>query len=234
MSLMPVQDKRVPTAPSGMGSPAGTFVWSRGGQRLTPAEIARRRQLTAAQGQRAGDTSPIGHWSQGLVRVLDGLSVGLENRRLAKAEEANRVENDEIATLLMPKDGAPVADDVVLRALMNPNVSEGNRGVAKMMFEQRAKGPVEPVIKQLNNGDYVGFHPITGEIMFTQKDPNPRPVFDWITTENRDGTKTLVPMGPNGPAGGGMPPQPLPERPVGNLTPITGGGASNGAGGFPR
>jgi hypothetical protein len=123
--------------------PTGPFQWGKGGARLTPEDIARRRLIAQRMG--ASDFSPVGHWTQGLGRVLDGLSAGLENRRLSKAEEVNRVESDEIMAALLPQaGGVPAADDVVLRALMSPYASEGAREVAKMEWARRNPKPTEP------------------------------------------------------------------------------------------
>lgn len=125
--------------------PVGPFQWGKGGARLTPEEIALRRRLVDRQMLQAGDTSPVGHWTQGLARVLDGLSGGLANRRLAKSEAANKAENDEIMALLLPKEGAPVAgDDVVMQALMSPYASDQVREFAKMEYGRRNPKPIEP------------------------------------------------------------------------------------------
>lgn len=123
--------------------PTGPFQWGKGGVRLTPEDIARRRAFAARQG--VGDYSPVGHWTQGLGRILDGLSVGMENRRLNKAEGANQAEDAEIMAALLPQAGGQaVGDDVVLRALMNPYASESVREVAKMEWGRRNPKPTEP------------------------------------------------------------------------------------------
>jgi hypothetical protein len=125
--------------------PTGPFQWGKGGVRLTPEEIARQRLLAQRMGAGAMDFSPVGHWTQGLARAAQGLMAGLDERRIAKAEQANTAENDEIMGLLLPQGGgAPAGDDVVLRALMSPYASEGVREVAKMEWSRRNPRPTEP------------------------------------------------------------------------------------------
>lgn len=184
--------------------PTSPFLWGGGGARLTPQEIALRRRMAQQRSQMAGDTSPVGHWTQGLGRILDGLSSGLENRRLAKAEAANVAEGDEIAKLLMPADGAAVADDVVLRALTSPYANDGTRKAAELMWEQRKQKPAAPHYWETNDGS-LGMVGADGKPMVLYKDPTPK--ITWMTADNGDGTKTLVPMGPAGPlsqGGGGL------------------------------
>lgn len=79
--------------------PPDPFMWGQGGQRMTAEDIARRRAI--ADQQTLGDYSPVGHWTQGLGRVLDGFTGGLEQRRLDKAQDANQAaRGEEIAALL--------------------------------------------------------------------------------------------------------------------------------------
>ena len=61
------------------------FVW-KDGKAMTPDEVARQRLLSAAALGRAGDTSPVGHWSQGAARVVDTLGGVLREKRAGKAE----------------------------------------------------------------------------------------------------------------------------------------------------
>lgn len=183
--------------------PTSPFQWGKGGVRLTPEEIARRREIAQRMGR--SDFSPVGHWTQGLGRVLDGLSAGLENRRLSKAETANRAENDEIMALLMPQEGgAPASDDVVMRALMSEYASEPVRQVAKMEYDRRQPKAAAPHYWETNDGS-LGMVGPDGKPVVLYKDPTPK--ITWLTADNGDGTKTIVPMGPAGPlsqGGGGQ------------------------------
>lgn len=77
------------------------FVWGSGGRRLTPEQIAQQRAIAQQQMQTGMDYSPIGHWSQGLSRVAQGLLGGLEMRELAEQEAQNAEENRRIAAALL-------------------------------------------------------------------------------------------------------------------------------------
>src|SRR3546814_8379412 len=74
-------------APVGQMQTAQPFTWGQGGQRLTPEDIALQRRLAAQQMQQGADFSPIGHWSQGLARVAQGLFGGIRERRADKRSE---------------------------------------------------------------------------------------------------------------------------------------------------
>src|SRR5215207_2074920 len=66
------------------------FVWGEGGSALTPEQLKERRKVAAALlHKRVGDASPIGHWTQGLARVADGVLAGLEARDLDAKEREN-------------------------------------------------------------------------------------------------------------------------------------------------
>lgn len=63
------------------------FVWGQGGSKKTPEQIAREREVADAILARAGDTSPVGHWTQGAARVVDALG-GVVRQRRADAADA--------------------------------------------------------------------------------------------------------------------------------------------------
>src|SRR3546814_3091554 len=60
-----------------------------------------QRRLAAQQMQQGADFSPIGHWSQGLARVAQGLFGGMRERRADKASEANAAESNAVLQALM-------------------------------------------------------------------------------------------------------------------------------------
>lgn len=65
------------------------FTWGEGGERLTPEALAKRRQIEDALLAKGVDTSPVGHWSQGLARVADAAAGSVRRGRLGRAEAAN-------------------------------------------------------------------------------------------------------------------------------------------------
>ena len=83
------------------------FLWGRAGAKLTPEQIARDREAADALAKGAMDYSPIGHWSQGLSRVAQGLLAGLDYRTANAAEDENATYNTEIINSLLG--GAPAA-----------------------------------------------------------------------------------------------------------------------------
>lgn len=185
-----------------------SFVWGRGGRRLTPEDIARQRQMAEAQMSGSMDFSPVGHWTQGLARLANGVSGRIQGDRIAEAEQANRAESQSVMQALMAGGSNPATDrSAVLAALANPYLDNSVRQVAGAELERMNAPPAAAVIQHANNGDILGLDPITGEVRFTRVDPNPKPALDWMSMRNEDGTTTFVPVGAGGPIlqGGGGP-----------------------------
>lgn len=116
------------------------FLWGNGGQRLTPQEIAAQRQRSQAMLANGMDTSPVGHWTQGLARVAQAAFGGLQDRRLDQASDANRAESGDIAQLLVGGGGK----DAVAAALVNPYISDEVRGLAEAQFKRMNPAPQQP------------------------------------------------------------------------------------------
>lgn len=86
------------------------FVWGKGGRAMTPEDVERERELVALARAKMGDTSPVGHWTQGATRVVDALGAVLREKRTNKAEAAGLASADEaIAALLAGRGGAGYA-----------------------------------------------------------------------------------------------------------------------------
>jgi hypothetical protein len=82
------------------------FVWGKGGRAMTPEDVERERELVALARAKMGDTSPVGHWTQGATRVVDALGAVLREKRTNKAEEAGLAGADErIAAILAGQGG---------------------------------------------------------------------------------------------------------------------------------
>lgn len=198
--------------------PAAPFLWGRGGRRLSSDAIDMQRRLAAQQMAAGSDFSPLGHWTQGLARVANSVVGGIQmNRADRAAEERQAAQEQSIAALLADYDPASGEPDPVVAALADPEL----RQLGMSVLEARRPEQVEPVIRQRNDGSFIGLHPVTGEIMFEQADPNPKPVLDWLMADDPvTGEKRLIPVGPGGPlmgggdpasgAAGAMPPATLP------------------------
>lgn len=93
------------------------FVWGAGGSKKTPEQIAREREIADTILARAGDTSPVGHWTQGAARVLDALGgVVRERRAIADERELQDYQGGKRAELarLLSGGAAPIATSSTL------------------------------------------------------------------------------------------------------------------------
>lgn len=90
------------------------FIWGAGGSKKTPAEIAKEKEIAQALLMRAGNTSPVDHWTQGAARVADALSGVIKERRAEKAGVENSAYNQELIGSLLggaaPQAGIPGAN----------------------------------------------------------------------------------------------------------------------------
>ena len=69
------------------------FVWGDNGAQVTPEDVSARRKLAMALREKGMDTSPVGHWTQGLARVISALAgnmqEGYANEEAAKGRETD-------------------------------------------------------------------------------------------------------------------------------------------------
>lgn len=201
------------------------FVWGQGGARLTPEEIARQRELAAVTG--ASDYSPVGHWAQGLGRVLDGLDAGLTSRRLGKAEAANAAESNAVLQALFRGEIGGQAE--LLAAANSPYLSEQVRGVAGGLIPKQEKTYEYQQLLQ-----DAGYAPGTPEYQeqarrMAENRNNP------FVTATLPGGRMFVGTQQDFQAmlSGGIPASgSVMPAPVGKLTPMEGGPSQPAAGGF--
>jgi spore germination cell wall hydrolase CwlJ-like protein len=97
-------------------TPAPAFVWGSNGAQMTPEQIAARRKVADALAEKASDYSPVRSWTQGAVRIVDGLNAGLANRRADDAEQANADANTKMIAALLGQGGASSAPASVATA----------------------------------------------------------------------------------------------------------------------
>ena len=64
-----------------------TFIWGKGGEKMTPEQVERNRIVAEALMAKASDTSPVGHWTAAATRALQGWLAGRDSFRADRAEE---------------------------------------------------------------------------------------------------------------------------------------------------
>lgn len=85
------------------------FVWGAGGSKKTPEQIAQEKEVAAEILMRAGNTSPVGHWTQGAARVVDALGGVIKERRANAAGEENASHNQSVIAKLLSGQATPSA-----------------------------------------------------------------------------------------------------------------------------
>jgi len=90
-------------------NPLEAFIWGAGGSKKTPEEIARDKEIAAEMLMKAGNTSPVQHWTQGAARVADALSGVIKQKRAERAGEENATYNQGILSELFKGGSTPAA-----------------------------------------------------------------------------------------------------------------------------
>lgn len=93
---------------------AEPFLWGQGGTKLTPDQIEAQRKIAAALMKQGMDFSPVGHWSQGLARVAQGVMGAVDDRIATSAEKDNSAYNDSIIKALLGGSGSPSPSAAVM------------------------------------------------------------------------------------------------------------------------
>lgn len=207
--------------------PDEPFVWGKGGARLTPEQVAAQQAI--AQQMMQSDYSPVGSVWEGLGRVTDNVTGALKNRKLEKdALSANEGRTAQIAALL----GGTNAD-------LAPAIGGSDSVVSALagdLLKARMPKQGAPHYWETNDGSLAVVGP-NGKPQVLYQDPTPK--INWIQADNGDGTKSLIPVGPNGPLGakGGDPVSGAQAgQPPATLPPDFdfGGPTQPASGGFPR
>lgn len=207
--------------------PDEPFVWGKGGARLTPEQIAAQQAI--AQQMMQSDYSPVGSVWEGLGRVTDNVVGAFKSRKLEKdALSANEARTAQIAALL----GGTNAD-------LAPAIGGSDSVVSALagdLLKARTPKQGAPHYWETNDGSLAVVGP-DGRPQVLYQDPTPK--INWIQADNGDGTKSLIPVGPNGPLGakGGDPVSGAQAgQPPATLPPDFdfGGPTQPASGGFPR
>lgn len=114
-----------------LDNPPQAFVWGSGGRRLTPEEILMERKAASALGSEAMSTAPVGHWSQGLNRVLQGLMAGYDSYSADQASKVNGAESSAVIQALLGGAAAPATAPVSAASIAAPMVTSpmGSAGI---------------------------------------------------------------------------------------------------------
>lgn len=203
------------------------FVWGRGGARLTPEQLAAQQSI--ARNMTQADYSPVGSVWEGLGRVANNVTGALELRSL-KGEQS-KINDDRSAQIerLLGEGNADLA----------PAFSGGDpvaSALAGVVLKSRLPKQGAPHYWETNDGSLAVVGP-DGRPQVLYQDPTPK--INWIQADNGDGTKSLIPVGPNGPLGakGGDPVSGAQAgQPPATLPPDFdfGGPTQPASGGFPR
>lgn len=185
---------------------------------MTPDQVAQERALAQQMEATGMNFSPVQSWSQGLARVAQGLVGGIEAKRAREAADANTAESSSVAQALMSAGAGGPDKASVAAALVNPYLDDTTRQLAVKEYERLNPKPAEPHFFEANNGDQGAIDPVTGQVKIVYHDPTPK--VNWMTVDNGDGTKSLIPVvngqvmqgggGPASGAGAGSPPATLP------------------------
>lgn len=211
-------------------APDEPFVWAEGGKRMTQGQIDIAHLLAQKQITAGTDTSPIGHWTQGVDRVLQALLGGMEARRADKAQEANTAYSQQLSASLSPEGKQPDLATAT-RAATDPFASPEVRELGKFWMDRLAPKPstAQPYRWEDNAGNvWERGADGTNQRIFT--DIAPKQIVangQLITSTNPfvDGGQSSTPAPPAG--------MPQPGAIVADpRQPNAGGGAGNGVGTF--
>lgn len=95
------------------------FFWGAAGTRLTPEEILAQRKASQLMGAEASSTAPVGHWSAGLNRVVQGLMSGYDSYTADQASRQNGSESAAVIQALLGG-GTPATAPVAAPAATAP------------------------------------------------------------------------------------------------------------------
>ncbi len=122
------------------------FFWGKGGQALTPDQVAALREMADAQRGKMGDTSPVGHWTAGAARVVDALGGVLKERRADKAEAAGLASADDA-----------ISGNPVLSALIGGGSAQPGNAMAPGTLQAASDNPYRDAIASIESDGSGGY-----------------------------------------------------------------------------
>lgn len=130
-------------------NPLETFFWGEGGAALTPEQIASRRKVENAILARGVDTSPVGHWTQGLARVADALAGSIRRGQLDRAEQqGNELANSQYSSAIQALGGGSSSPSSAASASAIPMTSAAGEVSATSPATGDTFAPFMDTIKQ--------------------------------------------------------------------------------------
>lgn len=183
-------------------SPPSSFIWGRGGARLTPDEIERQRAIAAQL--MTPDYSPIQSPWQGLARVAGNFTGALREARADSASTSNAEDQRRIVAALMNPEEAsasatsaaapssspaggqmataarPRINPAIIEALTSPYVGDEVRALAGREYQATQRRPVRPHYWETNNGS-LGMIGPDGQPRILYNDPTPRTDYIMVT-----------------------------------------------------
>lgn len=175
------------------------FLWGGGGQKLSPKEVASRRQVAAALAARNTAPKDIG---EGIARVGDALLYRAEMGRAAQAEEQGRARAQELFSSIQ---GGGADISALMGAMADPWVSEdpGMSAVTNALL-QREMQKSDPgyqmdlayrqaQLDQLGKPDWQMItDPVTGDVSrWNSRDPSSTPELFYDATQKPAGFRPL-------------------------------------------
>lgn len=107
------------------------FVWGAGGAQMTPEQIARERAIADALVAQGINTSPVGHWTQGLARVANAAAGAFRGGAADEAERTGRADwQSRLAATLAGAGGGAAATAAPVNPVSSPMGNAAAAGVA--------------------------------------------------------------------------------------------------------
>lgn len=110
---------------------------------MTPEQVARQRKVAAELAKNASDYSPVGHWTQGLGRVVDAFASNLEESRANKAEQAGRSGAADAWSKVMAETDPQKRTAAALALANNPWLAESAKAATGAMVANEFRPPTD-------------------------------------------------------------------------------------------
>lgn len=128
-----------------------SFILPPGGV-MSPDQVTRRRKMADAMMQQAGDTSPVGHWTQGAARMANALAGGINNWRADKGEAAGQQSYQDMMAQHLSSDGNPsqegMTDQQYFEGVSHPWSTPAGNAMLGKMYDRYNPEPLEPTPEQ--------------------------------------------------------------------------------------